>query len=90
LREACAINSSLSALSSVIMRLTETQRLRREVTAHVPYRDSRLTFLLRVSCSCLLSPARVAKAQLASEWHSANVRLLSPGEARVQHAISHA
>ncbi len=48
LREACAINSSLSALSSVISRLTEAQRLRRESAVHIPYRDSRLTFLLRV------------------------------------------
>ncbi len=48
LREACAINSSLSALSSVISKLTEAQRLRREGAVLIPYRDSRLTFLLRV------------------------------------------
>ena len=55
LREACAINSSLSALSSVISKLTEAQRLRREGAVHIPYRDSRLTFLLRVRSIYALS-----------------------------------
>ena len=39
LKEACYINSSLSALGNVI----------RALTHHIPYRDSKLTFILRVS-----------------------------------------
>ena len=48
-REACSINKSLTCLGRVIMELVEAQRLpqgRRHV--HIPYRDSRLTFLLQV------------------------------------------
>jgi hypothetical protein len=41
LKEACSINSSLSTLGLVIKKLTEQQR-------HIPYRDSKLTFLLQV------------------------------------------
>ena len=59
LREACAINSSLSALSSVIMKLTEAQRLRREGVVHIPYRDSRLTFLLRARTASSVSMHRL-------------------------------
>lgn len=42
LKEACYINSSLSALGNVIRSLTHRE-------GHIPYRDSRLTYLLRVS-----------------------------------------
>ncbi len=42
LKEACYINSSLSALGNVIRALTHQE-------AHIPYRDSKLTFILRVS-----------------------------------------
>lgn len=41
LREACYINSSLSALGNVIRSLTQRD-------CHIPYRDSKLTHLLRV------------------------------------------
>ncbi|CBK19677.2 uncharacterized protein [Blastocystis hominis] len=42
LKEACFINSSLSALGNVIRSLTHQE-------SHVPYRDSKLTYLLRDS-----------------------------------------
>lgn len=41
LKEACFINSSLSALGNVIRSLTHQE-------THIPYRDSKLTYLLRV------------------------------------------
>ena len=41
LKEACYINSSLSAFGNVIRSLTHRD-------PHIPYRDSKLTFLLRV------------------------------------------
>ena len=47
-REACSINKSLTCLGRVIMELVEAQRQGRRHT-HIPYRDSRLTFLLQVS-----------------------------------------
>ena len=42
LREACCINKSLSALGNVISALST-----RDAQRHVPYRDSKLTLLLR-------------------------------------------
>ncbi len=45
LREACSINQSLTALGRVIKELVEAQRSR--LARHIPYRDSRLTFLLQ-------------------------------------------
>jgi len=47
-KEACSINKSLTCLGRVIMELVEAQRQGRRHT-HIPYRDSRLTFLLQVS-----------------------------------------
>ena len=45
LREASSINKSLSTLGHVIMSLADVQR---GAQRHVPYRDSRLTYLLQV------------------------------------------
>lgn len=45
-KEAVMINKSLSTLGRVIKELVEGQRVGRPT--HVPYRDSRLTFLLQV------------------------------------------
>ncbi|KAL4447507.1 hypothetical protein ABPG75_004726 [Micractinium tetrahymenae] len=64
LKEATAINSSLSVLGNVIMRLADRQQGR---ARHIPYRDSRLTYLLQDSLggnskTCLVanvSPAPV-------------------------------
>ncbi|KAK9807730.1 hypothetical protein WJX72_007405 [[Myrmecia] bisecta] len=47
-REACSINRSLTTLGRVIMELVEAQRDGKRAK-HVPYRDSRLTFLLQDS-----------------------------------------
>ena len=41
------INKSLTTLGRVIMELVEAQRSGR-LGRHIPYRDSRLTFLLQV------------------------------------------
>ena len=49
LREAVSINKSLSALGNVIMALAEPWA--RPWARHVPYRDSKLTFLLRDAVS---------------------------------------
>ena len=49
LKEASNINKSLSALGHVILRLEEAQIASSGRSMHVPYRDSRLTFLLKVS-----------------------------------------
>ena len=46
LRETCHINKSLSTLGRVIMELVEVQRNQQD--RHIPYRDSRLTYLLQV------------------------------------------
>ena len=45
LKEASGINVSLTVLGQVIMALVDAQHGRRR---HVPYRNSRLTFLLQV------------------------------------------
>ena len=45
LKEAGSINKSLSVLSNVIMALVDVSNGK---SRHVPYRDSKLTFLLRV------------------------------------------
>ena len=45
-KEACLINQSLTALGRVIMELVDAQRHKGK--GHIPYRDSRLTFLLQV------------------------------------------
>ncbi len=47
-KEACHINKSLTTLGRVIMELVEAQRSGKR-GRHVPYRDSRLTFLLQDS-----------------------------------------
>ena len=44
LKEACAINKSLSALGNVIHALVDVAK---GLERHVPYRDSKLTFLLK-------------------------------------------
>ena len=52
LREACSINQSLTTLGRVMKELVEAQRSR--LARHIPYRDSRLTFLLQacpIHCS---------------------------------------
>ena len=49
-KEAVSINKSLSTLGRVIMELVDAQRTGRP--SHVPYRDSRLTFLLQARSRC--------------------------------------
>jgi len=54
-KEACSINKSLTCLGRVIMELVEAQRQgRRHI--HIPYRDSRLTFLLQVQVWTYICP----------------------------------
>ena len=54
LREASSINKSLSILGRVINTLAERHRGQRGGSHHIPYRDSKLTFLLQV-CTCSTS-----------------------------------
>ncbi|PRW34071.1 phragmoplast orienting kinesin 2 [Chlorella sorokiniana] len=71
LKEATAINKSLSALGNVIMSLVDQQHGR---SRHIPYRDSRLTYLLQDSLggnakTCLVatvSPASINMAETLS------------------------
>ncbi|KXZ48281.1 hypothetical protein GPECTOR_29g58 [Gonium pectorale] len=50
LRETCGINSSLAVLRLVIAKLNDAQRAARSGgSMHVPYRDSKLTYLLKES-----------------------------------------
>lgn len=60
LAEARHINTSLSVLGRVIIALTRATRsaARGEAAPHVPYRDSRLTFLLEVICLLQNQPHR--------------------------------
>lgn len=52
-KETCAINKSLTTLGRVIMELVDSQRAKaagnQKGFRHIPYRDSRLTFLLQES-----------------------------------------
>jgi kinesin family protein 15 len=48
-KEACHINQSLTTLGRVMTALVESQRSGQGGDCHVPYRDSRLTFLLQDS-----------------------------------------
>lgn len=57
--EAKRINQSLSALGSVIQALTESGR------SHVPYRDSRLTHLLKESLGGNTKTALIITGTLA-------------------------
>jgi kinesin family protein 15 len=51
-KEAVNINKSLTTLGRVITELVEAQRSGRK-NRHIPYRDSRLTFLLQVVVLCV-------------------------------------
>merc|ERR1719156_360157 len=49
LKEGCAINQSLSALGMVIKELAEAMSSKKNVQKNVPFRASKLTFLLKDS-----------------------------------------
>ncbi|KAK9915231.1 hypothetical protein WJX75_006495 [Coccomyxa subellipsoidea] len=76
LREACSINQSLTTLGRVISELVEAQQAAQAGGAprHIPYRDSRLTFLLQDSLGgnsktlivACVSPAEAHAAETAS------------------------
>ena len=58
LKEACSINQSLTTLGRVISELVDAQQAQQQggPLRHIPYRESRLTFLLQVSNSLFLGP----------------------------------
>ena len=67
LREASSINKSLSTLGLVIMSLVDQQHGR---ARHIPYRDSRLTYLLQDALggnakTCLVAAVSPAAINLA-------------------------
>lgn len=62
LKEASSINKSLSALGHVIMSLADTQHGRGK---HIPYRDSKLTFLLQDSLGGNAKTVMIANASPA-------------------------
>ena len=72
LKEASSINKSLSTLGHVIMSLIELQR---GVHRHVPFRDSKLTFLLQVwlraQCCSLSMQCSLLKVHLNKKVASA-------------------
>ena len=71
LREASAINRSLSALGNVIQALVEQQKSGQR--PHVPYRDSRLTYLLQAR-----PPAPQTLCACAVAWHCAGCQAAVP------------
>lgn len=68
LKEAAKINSSLSTLGRVIKSLVEVQQ--KNVSTHVPYRDSKLTFLLQVGRHALSPKTGVWSSNLKLEFIS--------------------
>lgn len=75
-KEACHINKSLTTLGRVIMELVESQRCTAAgKKRHVPYRDSRLTFLLQVGAKGMVGmggmSAHACSAGVAAPypWH---------------------
>ncbi|CAL8468383.1 g7923 [Coccomyxa elongata] len=76
LKEACSINQSLTTLGRVISELVEAQQAQQQGSParHIPYRESRLTFLLQDSLGgnsktliiACVSPAEAAAAESAS------------------------
>lgn len=58
LKEASNINKSLSILGRVINSLAQQQR-GRVASAHIPYRDSKLTFLLQVPSQLYALPCHI-------------------------------
>ncbi|GMH34290.1 hypothetical protein BSKO_02124 [Bryopsis sp. KO-2023] len=62
LKEASSINKSLSALGHVIMSLADTQHGK---GSHIPYRDSKLTFLLQDSLGGNAKTVMIANASPA-------------------------
>ena len=73
------INKSLTTLGRVITELAEAQRSSGARSHHVPYRDSRLTFLLQVSWRQAPSPSHVLATQVHHAW---GVRLLIKADAK--------
>ncbi len=84
--ETCAINESLSTLQRVFETLASSKRSlgQQQPLAHVPYRDSKLTFLLKPCLSkggkavmfCHVSPEQAsANESLASLRFATKVRL---------------
>ena len=71
LKEAKSINSSLSELSTVIRKLDARQR---GVNCHIPYRNSKLTFLLRDS--------------LGGNARTSLIATISPSEVNVDETLS--
>ena len=68
-QEASSINKSLSALGNVIMALVDITHGK---TRHVHYRDSKLTFLLRVSSFCCLCKNPLPLTKRGSVSYSAH------------------
>lgn len=66
LKEACHINQSLSTLGRVIKELVESQHHGR---GHIPYRDSKLTYLLQESLGGNAKTTIIANISPSSLWY---------------------
>jgi hypothetical protein len=71
LKETCHINSSLSTLGRVIRELVAAQHSSRK-GHHIPYRESKLTFLLQVGAQagprCVPGPPAWSWSRLMQGW----------------------
>ncbi len=74
-KEAVHINKSLTTLGRVIMELVEAQRAHAH-SRHIPYRDSRLTFLLQVRPAALGGDAALPHAGVPLPRVAAHPRAL--------------
>jgi kinesin family member 15 len=80
LREAANINKSLSILGRVINSLSQQQKNGARVIQHVPYRDSKLTFLLQVR---LLIPLALTVEVLVTAILAATCMLKAPSMSHI-------
>jgi Kinesin motor domain len=73
LKESNEINKSLTSLGNVIQALVDVATMKGNSNRHIPYRDSKLTFLLKDalggnSKTCLIATVSPSKSSLSETW----------------------